>query len=179
VVEGVHLSGSSGTTVVHPPVEEGEEGAGAGVGYGGAACRGQVARCGESGEALIDGAGEKALAEFHHVPNLLGTGHRRDELAHIGDMGEELLDGGDAVGGVAAANQGGGHHFPEVFDVAEEKIVLVGVVGVKSGAADFGAIEDVLDSDGLEGLFVHEGDQSVAEAIAGGANAAVDFLFGR
>jgi hypothetical protein len=137
-----------------------------------------MVRRGNGAEALIDGAGEMALAEFHDVADFLGGGHGGDELAHVGDVGEELLNGGDAVGSVAAADQGGGHHFPEVFDVAEEEVIFVTVVGVESGAADFGPIEDMLYGYGLEGLFVHEGNEGVTEAIAGGANAAVDFLFG-
>lgn len=163
--------------MVHPPVEKREEGTGAGVGDSGAARGGEMARGGNHGEALIDGAGEMPLAEFHDVANFFGTGHGGDELAHIGNVREKLLDGGDAVGSVAAANQGGGHHFPKVFDIAEEEIVLVAVVGVEGGAADFGAIEDMLDGDGLERLFVHEGDEGVTEAIARGANATVNFLF--
>jgi hypothetical protein len=162
---------------MNPPVEEGEEGAGAGVGYGGAAGGGEVARGGEGGEALVDGAGEMALAEFHYVADFFGGGHGGNELTHVGDVGEELLNGGDAVRGVVVANEGGGEHFEEVFDVAEEEIIFVAVVGIEGGAADFGAIEDVLDGDGLEGLFVHEGDEGVAEVIARGANAAIDFLF--
>jgi hypothetical protein len=138
-----------------------------------------MARGWKRGETLVNGAGEVALAEFHDVSNFLGTGHGGDELAHIGDVGEELLDWSDAVGGVAAAHKSSGHQFPKVFYVAEEQIVLVAVVGVEGGAADFGAIEDVLDGDGLEWLFVHEGDQGVAKVIARGANAAVDFLFDR
>jgi hypothetical protein len=160
-----------------PPVEEGEEGASAGVGQGGAAGGGEVAGGGKGGETLVDGAGEMALAEFHDVADFFGGGHGGNELAHIGDVGEELLDGRDAIGRVVVANEGSREHFEEVFDVAEEEIVFVAVVSVEGGAADFGAIEDVLDGDGLEGLFVHEGDESVAEVIAGGANATIGFLF--
>ncbi len=118
-----------------------------------------------------------ALPKFHNVANFFGGGHGRNELAHIGNVREELLDGSDAVGGVFVADQGRGEHFEEVFNVAKEEIVLVAVVSVKSGATDFGAIQYVLDGDGLEGLFVHEGDQDIAKVIARGANAAVDFLF--
>jgi hypothetical protein len=118
-----------------------------------------------------------SLAKFHDVANFFGGGHRGYERAHVGDVCEELLDGSDAVGSVSVANEGGGEHFEEIFDVAEEEIIFVTVVSVEGGAADFGAIEDVLHSDGLEGLLVHEGDQSVAKVIARGANAAVDFLF--
>jgi len=117
------------------------------------------------------------LAKFHHIANFFRGSHGGNELAHVGDVGKEFLDGSDAVGGVSLPDKGGGHHLPEVFDVAEEEIVLVAVVRVKGGAADLGAIEDVLDGDGLEGLFVHESDESVAEAIACGANARVGFLF--
>lgn len=120
-----------------------------------------------------------ALAQFHDIANLFRGGHRENELAHVGDVGKELLDGSDARGRVAVADQGCGEHFEEVFDVAEEEIVLVAVVSVERGAADFGAIQDVLDRDGLEGLFVHEGDQGIAKVIARGANAAVDFLCDR
>jgi hypothetical protein len=49
-------------------------------------------------------------------------------------------------------------------------------VRVEGGAADFCAVKDVLDGDGLELFFVHEGDESITKAIAGGTNAAVDFL---
>jgi hypothetical protein len=118
-----------------------------------------------------------ALAEFHDIADFFGGGHGGNELAHIGDVGEKLPNGRDPIGRVVVANEGGGEHFEEVFDVAEEEIVLVGVVSVEGGAANFGAIEDVLDGDGLEGLFVHEGDEGVAEVIAGGANAAIEFLF--
>ncbi len=160
-----------------PPVQKREKGAGAGVGQGGAASGTQVARGRESGEALINGPGEMTVAKFHNVANFLRRGHGDNELAHIGNVGKEFLDGSDAVGGVSLPDKRGGHHFPEVFDVAEEEIVFVAVVGIESGAADFGAVEDVLNSDRLEGLFVHEGDESIAEAIASGANAAVDILF--
>jgi len=175
--EGVHLGGGSRAAVSKPPVEEGKEGAGAGVGHGGAARRGKSAGGGEHGEALFDGPGEMALAEVENIANFFGGGHGGDELAHIGDVGEELLDRGDAVRRVIVTDEGGGEHFEEVFDVAEEEVVFVAVVGVESGAADFGAVEDVLDGNGLERLFVHEGDQGVAEVIARGANASVDFLF--
>ena len=161
-----------------PPVEEGEEGAGPGVGQGGAARGGETARRGESGEALLNGTGEMALAEVENVANFLRGGHRGNELAHLADVGEKLLNGSDAVGGVVVANEGGGHHFEEVFDVAEEEIVFVAVVSVEGGAADLGAFEDVLDGDGFEGFFVHEGDQGIAKGVARGANTSVDFLFG-
>jgi thiazole synthase ThiGH ThiG subunit len=90
---------------------------------------------------------------------------------------EELLDGSDAVGGVSTPDKGSGHHFPEIFDVAKEEIVLVAVVRVEGGAADVGAIENMLDSDGFKVLFVHQGDEGVAEAVTCGANAAVEFLW--
>jgi len=117
------------------------------------------------------------LAEIENVADFLRGGHRRNELAHVGDVSEELLDRGDAIGRVVVAYEGGGKHFEEVFDVAEEEIVFVAVVGVESGAADFGAVEDMLDGDGLERLFVHEGDKGVAKVIARSKNAAIDFLF--
>ena len=119
-----------------------------------------------------------ALAEVENVADFLRGGHRRNELAHVGDVSEELLDRGDAIRRVVVADEGGREHFEEVFDVAEEEIVFVAVVGIEGGAADFGAIEDVLDGDGLERLFVHEGDQGVAEVIARSANATVEFLWG-
>ena len=175
--EGVHLGGTGGSAVVEPPVEERKERASAGVGYSGAAGRGKMARRWKSGEALVNRAGEMALAEFHDVANFLGGGHGGEELAHVGDMGKELLDGCDAIGSVVVADEGGREHFEEVFDVAEEEIVLVAVVGIEGGAADFGAIEDVLHGDGFERLLVHEGDQGIAKIVARGANAAVDFLF--
>jgi len=118
-----------------------------------------------------------ALAKFHNIADLFRGGHGSDELAHIRDVGKEFLDGSNAVGGVSLPDKRRGHHFPEVFDIAEEEIVFVAVVGIESGAADFCAVEDVLNSDRLEGLFVHEGDESIAEAIACGANSAIDFLF--
>ena len=162
---------------MEPPVQQGKEGAGAGVCQSRAArCR-EVARCGQRGEALIDGAGEMPLAEFHDVADLLGTRHGGNELAHVGDVGEELLDGSDAGRSVSVADEGGGHHFEKFFSVAKEEIVLVAVVTVERGAAHFCAIEHVLDGDRFEGLFVHEGDEGVAEVIARGSNAAVDFLF--
>jgi len=104
---------------------------------------------------LIDRAGEMALPKFHHVADFFRGGHRRNELTHVGDVSEELLDGSDAIGGVVVADEGSREHFEEVFDVAEEEIVFVAVVGIEGGAADFCAVEDVLDGDGLEGLFVH------------------------
>lgn len=118
-----------------------------------------------------------ALSEVENIANFLGGGHGGYELAHIGDVREELLDRRDAIGRVVVADEGSGEHFEEVFDIAEEEIVFVAVVGIESGAADFGAIEDMLDGDGLERLFVHEGDQGVAKIIPRSANAAVDFLF--
>lgn len=60
--EGIHLRGGCGTAAAEPPVQEGKEGAGAGVRQGGAACRGKAARCGKRGEALVDGASEVSLA---------------------------------------------------------------------------------------------------------------------
>jgi len=119
-----------------------------------------------------------ALAEVEDVADFLRSGHRRNELAHVGDVSEELLNGGDAIGRIVVTDEGGGKHFEEVFDVAEEEIVLIAVVGIKSRAADFGAVEDMLDGDGLERLFVHEGDESIAEAIASRTNATVEFLWG-
>jgi len=162
-----------------PPVQQGKEGAGGGMGQCRAARGGEVARCGKRGEALVDGAGEVSLAKLHDVANFFRGGHGRKELAHVGDVGEELLDGGDAGRGVAAADESSGHHFEEFFDVAEEEIVFVAVVSVEGGAADFGTIEDVLDGDRFERFFVHEGDQGIAKAVTCGANAAVDFLFDR
>src|SRR5580698_3434429 len=107
-----------------------------------------MARRWKSSEPLINGAREMALAEFHDVANFLGGGHRGYELPHVGYVGKKLLDGGDAVGLVVVADECGGEHFEEVFDVAQEEIVLVAVVSVEGRAADFGAIEDLLDGDG-------------------------------
>ena len=118
------------------------------------------------------------LAEIENVADFLRGGHRRNELAHVGDVSEEFLDRGDAIRRVVVADEGGREHFEEVLDVAEEEIVFVAVVGIESGAADFGAVEDMLDGDGLERLFVHEGDKGVAKVIARSKNAAIDFLWG-
>jgi hypothetical protein len=65
------------------------------------------------------------------------------------------------------------HPFEEVFDVAEEEVVLIAVVGIEGGATDSGAVEDLLHGDGVEGLLLHELDKGVAEGVAGAANAAV------
>lgn len=118
-----------------------------------------------------------ALPKFHHVANFFGVGHRRKELAHIGDVSKELLDGSDAIGGVFVTDEDRGEHFEEVFDIAEEEIVFVAVVGIEGGTADFGAIQDVLDGDRVERLLVHESDEGVAKVIARGANATVDLPF--
>lgn len=177
VEEGIHLGGSCGAAVIEPPVEQGEEGSCTGVGYGGAACCREVACCGKRREALVNGAGEMPLSQLHDVANLFGGGYRGNERTHVGDVGKELLDGRDTIGFVAVAVEGGRHHFEEIFDVAEEEIVFVAVVRVEGGSADFGAIENVLDGDRFERLFVHQGNESIPKAIARGANAAVDFLF--
>jgi hypothetical protein len=126
---------------------------------------------------LVDGAGEMTLAEFHYVANFFGAGHRGNERAHVRDVSKELLDGSDAHGSVTVAEEGGGEHFEEFFDVAEEEIIFVAVVGIEGGAADLCAIEDVLDGDAFEWFFVHECDEGIAKAVTRGANAAVDFLF--
>ena len=76
------------------------------------------------------------------------------------------------------ADESGGHHFEKIFGVAEEEIVFVAVVRVKGGAADMGAIEDMLDGDDFEGLFVHERDECIAEGISCAANTRVHFPFG-
>ena len=146
------------------------------MGQGGAARRAQVARCGKGGETLVDSAGDMPLAQVKDVANFLRGCHGGNELTHIGDVGKEFLNRSDAIGRVVMADESGGEHLEEIFDVAEEEIVLVAVVGVEGGAADFCAVKDVLDGDGLERFFMHEGDKSIAKDIAGGTNAAVDFL---
>ncbi len=176
--EGVHLGGGGLIFVDEPPVEECEKGAGAGVGESGAASGAQVTRGGHGSEALVNGASEMASTEFHDIASFLRSVHRGHEWPHVGYVFEEFSNGSDTVGSVAMSSEGVGEHLEEVFDVAEEEIVLIGVVSVKSGTADFGAIEDVLDGDGFERLLLHECDESVAEAVACGANAAVDFFRG-
>lgn len=94
----------------------------------------------------------------------------------LGDMGEEFADGGEAIGLIAAAFENGGNELEEIADVAEEEVILVAEMVVERGAANPGAIEDVLDGDGVEGLFLHEGDERVAEGIASAADAAIHFL---
>lgn len=95
-------------------------------------------------------------------------------------MGKELVDGSDACGRVTVADESGGEHFEEIFGVAEEEIVFVAVVRVEGGAANVGAIEDVLDGDGLERLVVHKRDDGIAESVPGGADADIHlFLSGR
>jgi len=178
VEEGVHLCGRCRAPVMKPPVEQGEERTGAGVGQGRATCGRQVVRWGKRGEALVNGASEMSLAELHDVANLLGGRHRGNKRTHLGDVGEELLDGSDAVGSVVVADEGGRHHFEEIFDVAEEEIVFVAVVRIKGGSADFGAIEDALDGDAFEWLLVHERDEGISECVSRDANARVHFLFG-
>jgi hypothetical protein len=49
-------------------------------------------------------------------------------------------------------------------------------VGVKRGAAYFGTIQNVLDRDGFEWLFVHQGDEGIAKNISRGANTPVHSL---
>ena len=127
-------------------------------------------------KTLINGASEKTLSEFHHVASFFRRVDRRDEWPHVGDVVEELLDGSDTIGCVAIASKHGGKHFEEVFDVAEEEIILVAVVSVERGAADFGAVEDVLNRDGLKRPLLHECDEGVAESVACSANAAVHFF---
>jgi hypothetical protein len=116
------------------------------------------------------------LAQVKDVADFLRGCHGGNELTHFGHVGKEFLNRSDAVGGVVVADEGGGHHFEEIFDVAEEEIVFVAVVRVEGGAADLSAIEDVLNSDRFERFFMHERDECIAKAIAGGTNAAVDFL---
>jgi hypothetical protein len=116
------------------------------------------------------------LAQVKDVADFLRGCHGGNELTHFGDVGKEFLNRSDAIGRVVVADESGGEHFEEVLDVAEEEIVFVAVVRVEGGAADFCAVKDVLDGDGLERLFVHEGDESITKAIAGGTNAAVDLL---
>jgi len=116
------------------------------------------------------------LAQVKDVADFLRGCHGGNELTHFGDVGKEFLNRSDAIGRVVVADESGGEHFEEVLDVAEEEIVFVAVVRVEGGAADFCAVKDVLDGDGLERFFVHEGDESITKAIAGGTNAAVDFL---
>jgi hypothetical protein len=41
-----------------------------------------------------------------------------------------------------------------------------------------GAIEDVLDGDGFEGLFEHERDECIAKHVSRAANTRVHSLFG-
>ena len=93
-------------------------------------------------------------------------------------MGKELPDGSHARGSFSVADESGGHHFEKIFGVAEEEIVFIAVVRVKGGAADVGAIEDMLDGDGFEGLFVHERDECIAEGISCAANTRVHFPVG-
>ena len=89
-----------------------------------------------------------------------------NELVRFGDVREEFADGSEAAGFVAAAGQSGGDELEEIVDIAEEEVVLVTEVIVEGGAADAGTSENVLDGDGVERLFLHEGDERVAEGIA-------------
>jgi hypothetical protein len=178
VEEVVHLVGRGGRLVTQPPVEHGEHGAGEGVSASGAANWIHRAGGGHRSEAGFDAAGEVALAEFKDIVKLLRFGHRGDELALLAYMGEKFVDGGDTIGFVTVAHEGHGHHLEEIFHVAEEEIVLTAEMIVESGAADARALKDVLDSDGVERLFLHEGDERVAESVAGLAHATVHFLRG-
>lgn len=169
--ERVHLRGGGGLFVADPPLEQGEEGAGEGVG-GGAQIRRWKGDAGH-GQSLLDGAGEVTDAEFADVGGLAGGDERVMEVADFGDVGEELVDWGDSLGRGAAPCEEGRQTFEEVFDVAEKEVLFVAEMGVEGGAADAGAIEELLDGDVVEGLLLDETDERVAEDVAGAADTRV------
>src|ERR1035441_8210975 len=96
------------------------------------------------------------------------------QLAHFGDVRKQLADGGDPVRRVLIAQQQGGHCLEKLFEVAEEEVILVAVVGVKRGASDVSSVEDLLHCDRVEGLLLDQGKEGVAQCIAGAADTAVD-----
>ena len=106
----------------------------------------------------------------------LGAGKGGQKLAGFGDVREEFADGDEATGVVTFAVEGGGDQGEEIVDVAEKEVVFVADVIVEGGTADAGTVENVLNGDGVEGLFTHEGDERVTERVAGAANAAVHFV---
>lgn len=169
--ECVDVFGGHGMVEAEPPVEEGEERAGEGAGGGAKFGGGQI----DAGldEALLDGAGEAADPEFADIGAFAGGVDGGIEVAHCGQVSEEFLDGEEARGGCSAAGEKSAHQFEEVFDIAEEEVVFIPVVGVEGGAGDTGAVEHLLHSDGVEGLFAHERDEGVPEGVAGAKGAAV------
>lgn len=169
--EGVGFFGRDGFVVKEPPVEERIERAGERMGCGAQLWIGE----GDPGrdEALFDGTGKTSDGEFAEVGAFAGGGDGGMDFRNVGDVGEEFLDGKEAAGGRLLIGEEAPHHFEEVFDVAEEEVVLIAEVGVEGGATDAGAVEDVLHGDGVEGLLLHELDEGVAEGVSGAADAAV------
>lgn len=133
---------------------------------------------GHGGETFLDAARELALTQLEDVLKLLRLDEGRDEVATLGDVGKEFVNRGETIGFVTVAGEGRGHHFEKVFAVGEEEVIFAAEMGVESGAADSSAIEDLLDGDGIEGLFLHEVDEGIAEGVAGLQNPAVHFLPG-
>jgi hypothetical protein len=95
------------------------------------------------------------------------------EAWHISNVGEELFDWSEAAAWGAARGEKRAHGVEEIFDIAEEEVVFITEVGVESRATDVGAVEDLLDGDGIERLLLHELDEGVAESVAIAEDAAV------
>src|ERR1700679_2462292 len=91
-------------------------------------------------EALFDRPGKTSDGELPEVVSLAGGRDGGVDFGYVGDVGEEFLDGKEAAGGSSLTGEEAAHHFEEVFDVAEEEVVLVAEVGVEGGATDSGAV---------------------------------------
>ena len=96
--------------------------------------------------------------------------------AGVANVGEQLLHGQEALRVAALPFQRSRNLLEKIFDIAEEQIIFVAVVQVKSGTGNSGAVQYVLDGDFVEGFLLHERDQGIAEQVTGMQSATIGFM---
>src|SRR5262249_8727706 len=95
-------------------------------------------------EPLLDSAGEVTFRKIEERVNTTRIDECAIEFPCLRDMGKKLRDRRHSIRLLAAPAESSGPHFERLFHLAEEQVILVAVVNIKSRPAHRGTVEDLL-----------------------------------
>src|SRR6185312_16135561 len=125
--------------------------------------------------ALLDASRKNSLSKFKYVVNFSRRYQACIEILRLGEMFEQFAHRRHAHRLLPAPRENSARLFEEVLDIAQEQIVLVAIVRIKSRPADFRTVQHILHRDLVERLFDHQLDQRIAEHVAPPGNSDIEF----
>jgi predicted kinase len=101
-------------------------------------------------EAMLDAARKVALREIEEIVETACVGKDAIKLPLVLDMRKHLRHGDNSMRHFFANGERRAHRLQELFQLAEEQVVLVAEVKIKGRAADRGAVQHILPAAAAE-----------------------------